>query len=61
MCELVSSAVATHTSAMHCPCILGPTNDRGDFETSDDADVSAGEVSGVNKPLVILATAEQSI
>jgi len=39
--------------------MLAPTNDRTDLV--DESKDLVGEVSGVNKPLLILATAEQSI
>jgi len=39
-----------------------PTNPRTDFvNVDDDSKNLTGEASGVNKPLLILATAEQSI
>ena len=59
MCDSVSCDVATQISAVHCPCMLAPTNDRTDLV--DESKDLVGEVSGVNKPLLILATAEQSI
>jgi len=42
--------------------MLAPTNDRTDLVDADNVSKDlAGEVAGVNKPLLILATVEQSI